>query len=83
MAQGNRNGNPESVPMEQALSPDQCERMRRFLRALVWAVDECHRVGRKPDVIGGIKAWADRSMAGPQTGPRKGDRECAAGCDGN
>ena len=39
-----------SIPMEKALTPDQCEDMRRFLSALVKYDDIARKAGRKLDV---------------------------------
>jgi hypothetical protein len=39
-----------SIPMERALTPDQCEDMRRFLSALVKYDDIARKAGRKLDV---------------------------------
>ena len=39
-----------SIPMEKALTPDQCEDVRRFLSALVKYDDIARKAGRKLDV---------------------------------
>ena len=39
-----------SIPMQDALTPDQCEDMRRFLSALVKYDDIAQEAGRKLDV---------------------------------
>ena len=39
-----------SIPMERALTPDQCEDVRRFLSALVKYDDIARKAGRKLDV---------------------------------
>lgn len=43
-------GERGSIPMERALTPDQCEDMRRFLSALVKYDDIARKAGRKLDV---------------------------------
>ena len=43
-------GERDSIPMEKALTPDQCEDVRRFLSALVKYDDIARKAGRKLDV---------------------------------
>ena len=47
---GKGSGERISIPMERALTPDQCEDMRRFLSALVKYDDIARKAGRKLDV---------------------------------
>ena len=47
---GKSPGERISIPMERALTPDQCEDVRRFLSALVKYDDIARKAGRKLDV---------------------------------
>lgn len=64
------------VPMDRALTSVQCERMRRFFRALAWAAGKCYQAGIRPDVMAAIRAWGNRPPT-RQTGPRKGTGPCS------
>ncbi len=73
------------VPMEQALSPDECDKMRRFLWVLVWAAGKCYRAGRTPDVAAFIRVWAGKEgVRGGLTRQERARRDgaCAAGSAG-